>query len=160
MVEDLGAGPALVNRVAEGPVLAHAPPVTPAPAVDHDRAIVRGGHRTRDRGAGTRDDQLLTHRQHVGVGQPVGLHDRRNGHVVTAGDQREALTGLHRDDQRSSCSRRRHETRNGQSLPHVDQVGVGDAVLGHQVGHRHRVAAGDQREALTGLDCDDRRPER
>ena len=86
VVKDLGAGPPLVHRVAERPVLAHATTVAPAPAIDHHRAVVRGRHRTRDRSAGPRDDQLLAHRQHVGVGQAVGIHDRRDGHVVAAGN--------------------------------------------------------------------------
>jgi len=157
VVQDLPAGPALVDRVSEGAVLAHAPAVPPPPAVDDHRSVVGGCHRTLGRCRHTGNPQRLADGDQVGIGEAVCRHDRTHRHAEAAGDLGEGVTGLHDHDQQGNGGGGRHEPRNGQPLPDVDQVGIGDAVLRHEVGNGDGVPEGDQREALPGLHGDDRR---
>ena len=146
MVQDGIAGPALVHRVTQRAVLAHAASVAPTPTVHPDGAVV---DRVLRRRRPTGNQQFLANRQAVRVGNPVGRSEGRHRHLIACRDDREALSGLHCHLQRRQCGDRGSPSRDQQALAHLESIGIGDPVGLHQGGHAYSLVGCDRRQTVT-----------
>ena len=73
--------------------------MAPAPAVDDHRAVVRRRRLWVDDRGDAGDDERLSDREAVRVGDAVGVDDRLNRHAVAARYCRERIAVLHCDNQ-------------------------------------------------------------